>query len=363
MRRIRSGLAISAVVLLVALLADVSPIGEHLASRRPAKAVDQVSPQPSAIGDIPQSPAPTSTTVAPAVSGPTAPESLDARLAAAGYEVPAGADVYAVRVNGGGGNPLSYDTYEAGGGAYAEDFWPASSIKVLAALGALDFARSLGFTGAATVTFDDGRDRATIRAIYRAAIADSSNFDYDSLVLIAGVERLNNVLLTEANGFPTTSIFQSYTGGDLSHSPGFTLTEGEREVYVPARDSFMDPKCAPENCSNLLELTESVRRIVLNDEIPPGERFDIASADVSALKHALGHADGFFPDAVSAALGPGSRIYDKPGDVADRDCLDVAYIVSSQGQRFLLAATVPHSAGGCEALVTLATGVLGILSQ
>ncbi|MDQ6727948.1 MAG: hypothetical protein M3066_17560, partial [Actinomycetota bacterium] len=156
---------------------------------------------------------------------------------------------------------------------------------------------------------------------------------------------------------------QSYTGGDLSHSPGFTLREGKRQTYVPARDSLMEPKCAPENCSNLLEMTESIRRVVLNDEIPPAERFDIAPGDVAGLKRALGHADGFFPEAVTAALGPGARIYDKPGDVAERDCLDVAYIVAPGGQRFLLAATVPHSSGGCEALTTLATGVLQVLRQ
>ncbi len=160
-----------------------------------------------------------------------------------------------------------------------------------------------------------------------------------------------------------TSIFQSYAGSDLSHSPGFTLTEGERQTYVPARDSPMEPKCAPENCSNPLEMTESIRRVVLNDDIPPDQRFDIAPEDVAALKRALAHADGFFPDAVAASLGPGARIYDKPGDVADRDCLDVAYIVSAGGQRFLLAATVPHSSGGCDALTTLATGVLTILNQ
>ncbi|MDQ6727170.1 MAG: hypothetical protein M3066_13540 [Actinomycetota bacterium] len=126
---------------------------------------------------------------------------------------------------------------------------------------------------------------------------------------------------------------------------------------------MLEPKCAPENCSNLLEMTESIRRVVLNDEIPPDQRFDIAPGDVAALTWALGDADGFFPEAVAASLGPGARIYDKPGDVANRDCLDVAYIVSAGGPRFLLATTVPHGSGGCDALTTLATGVLQILSQ
>jgi len=181
-------------------------------------------------------------------------------------------------------------------------------------------------------------------------------------VKIAGVDRLNSTFLTAANEFPVTSIFQSYAGEDLSHSPGMTLQEGKRRLHVPARNAVLAPKCPSENYSNLLELTESVRRVVLNDELPPGERFDFAPADTAALKAALGKADGFFPAAVAATLGVGSRIYDKPGDVADRDCLDVAFIESPKGQRFLLAATVPHSSGGCDALTTLAAGILHVLN-
>lgn len=359
----RGRLVVGAVVLVAALMADVLPVSGRLAPGWRARAVGQGPFRPPTVADTQGSSPATPDSPAPVVAAISGPASLDARLAADGYEVPTGAGVYAVKVDGGGGSPLTYQTYEAGGGALTEDFWPASSIKVLVALGALDFARSIGFTGAATVAFDDGRDQTTIQAIYQAAIAESSNFDYDSLVLIAGVERLNSVFLTEAHGFGVTSVFQSYTGGDLSHSPGFTLTEGERYVYVPARNSVLDPKCGPVNCSNLLEMTESIRRVMLNDEIPPDQRFDIAPGDVAALQWALGHADGFFPEAVDAALGPGARIYDKPGDVADRDCLDVAYIVSPAQQRFLLATMVPHSSGGCDALTTLATGVLQILSR
>ena len=105
----------------------------------------------------------------PLATPPSRPISLDGRLTAAGYEVPKDANVYAVRVVEGSGGRI-YEQYQAGGGALATDFWPASSIKVLAALGALDFARSLGYTGAATVTFDDGGPSRTLRSIYEPAI-------------------------------------------------------------------------------------------------------------------------------------------------------------------------------------------------
>jgi hypothetical protein len=292
---------------------------------------------------------------------PSRPISLDTDLKASGYEVPADANVYAVRVLEGPEGRI-YEQFEAGGGALANDFWPASSIKVLAALGALDFARSLGFTGAATVSFDDGLASQTLRSIYEPAIRDSSNYDYDLLVRIAGVDHLNENFLTARNGFPVTSISRSYGGLPFDESPAMVFEEGGRRVSVPVRKSTREPEC-PGNCSNLFEMAESVRRIVLNDEIPAEQRFDLDPTDVKALAAALQKAEGFFPPAVSKVLGAGAKIWSKPGDAAELDCLDVAFIQSRTGRRFLVAASVPHSSGGCEALARLARGVLERLSR
>jgi hypothetical protein len=292
---------------------------------------------------------------------PARPVSLDEDLAAQGYELPERADVYAVRIVEAPEGRI-YEQYQAGGGALADDFWPASSIKVLAALGALDFARSLGYTGAATLSFDDGTPSRTLRSIYEPAIRDSSNYDYDLLVRIAGRDRLNGEFLTARNGFPVTSITRSYAGTELDESPAMILEEGDRRTYVPVRKATNDPECKAGNCSNLFEMAESVRRIVLGDRLPPEQRFDLDPADVRALAGALLQAQGFFVDAVAGVLGPGARIWSKPGDADGRDCLDVAFIESRAGKRFLVAATVPYSSGGCDALSDLARGVLELLT-
>jgi len=291
---------------------------------------------------------------------PSPPIRLDAGLKGLGYDVPENADVYAVRVVEGPDGRI-YQQYEAGGGALATDFWPASSIKVLAALGALDFLKSLGFTGAATVSFDGGPSQ-TVRSIYEPAIRDSSNYDYDLLVRIAGRDWLNEQFLTARNGFPVTSLSRSYSGLEFDESPAMVVSEGSRRTSVPARKAQHDPECKKGNCSNLFEMAESVRRIVLNDQLPPEQRFNLDQADLKDLAASLLAADGFFDDAVASTLGPGARIYSKPGDADGLDCLDVAFIESRAGKRFLLAATVPHASGGCEALGRLARGVLQILS-
>ncbi len=291
---------------------------------------------------------------------PSRPAGLDADLATIGYTVPEGANAYAVRVVEGPKGRV-YEQYEAGGGALAGNFWPASSIKVLAALGALDFARSLGYSGAASVSFDDGGPTRTLRSIYQPAIRDSSNYDYDLLVRIAGRDHLNGVFLTAGNGFPVTAISRSYSGLELDESPAMIFTEGDRRTYVAARKAELASEC-PGNCSNLFEMTESVRRIVLNDQLPAEQRFDLDATDLKELAVALLSAQGFFITAVKGALGAGARIYSKPGDADGLDCLDVAFIQSKNGDRFLLAATVPHRVGGCAALSRLARGVLEVLS-
>jgi hypothetical protein len=108
-------------------------------------------------------------------------------------------------------------------------------------------------------------------------------------------------------------------------------------------------------------MSESVRRVVLNDEIPEADRFHIAPADVAGLSGSLLAAEGWFAPAVVRVLGAGARIYSKPGYVPNLDCMDVT-LIDAKGQRLLLAATVPDASGGCAALVSLAAGVLRLLT-
>jgi hypothetical protein len=304
--------------------------------------------------------------VTPASLGPRAlplstPTSLDAALAAAGYRFPAGAGVYAAKITKEAGG-LAYDDYQGGVGALGTDFWPASSIKVLAAVGALEFVGQQGFTGAATVAIGTSAPR-TIRSIYDDAVRISDNGAYDDLVEIAGVDFLNKEFLTPARGFPATVIQRSYTvGGNLRVTPAITITEGPKKAVIPARTGKVDTDCPQGQCSNLFEMSESVRRLVLHNEIPEAERFRIAPADVVGLNSALLGAEGWFEPAVARVLGNGARIYGKPGEVPGRDCLDVTLIEARNGQRILLAATVPEPQGGCPALVNLATAVLKLLT-
>jgi hypothetical protein len=250
--------------------------------------------------------------------------------------------------------------YEAGGGPFSDQFYPASSIKLLAAAGALEFVGSLGFTGEAAL--DEGY---TIHDVYDAAIRQSSNDDYSELVRIAGVGWLNRVFLPE-HGFESTVIQEAYGGEDeqVADSPSMDLTEGGHEVDVPERVSYDDYGCGGTNCSDLFDMTDAIRRVVLDREIPQAERFDIAPSDVAGLQDSLLGADSWIQPGVDDLFGPGAEIYSKPGWVGGLDCVDTALVVDPiTGRRYLIGVTSPDADYvGCDGLASLAEDVLSVLS-
>ena len=296
------------------------------------------------------------------LSGPVDPASLDAALAAAGVTLPEGTNVYAAVVHDDAGD-FHYDQFEAGGGAEADAFWPASSVKVLAAVGALEFLADLGFTGAATVAFDDG-DSWTVRDLYQAAIAASSNEAYDRLVQIAGVDWLNSEFLTPENGFPSSVIQKSYVDLGPVVSPALTVTEGDRSVDVPERIPEADLGVPDDgNRSDLLEMTESVARIGLDAQLPDDERFAIDPSDITDLRASLLEADGFLRPGIVGALGPDVQVYDKPGYVVGADCVDVAFIDTADPSRsFLLGVSTPDDGADCSTLADVAQATLDFLA-
>lgn len=279
----------------------------------------------------------------------------DATLADAGILLPEGANVFAARIFD--GPSPAYAFFEAGGGAFSRNFFPASTVKLLASLGALDFLAGWGLTGDAVL--DGGY---TVREYYDAALRWSSNEDYDALVRIAGVDWLNRRFLPD-NGFGSTAIQEPYGADEqVTHSPEMVLTEGGRDVVLPEREGDADYGCEGGNCADLFELADAMRRVVLADELPAGERFPIAPADVAALRDALQAAEGFIAPGVEEALGPDVQLYTKPGWVPGLDCVETSVVDDpAAGRRFLLALSAPD-ADGCDMLAPMARDVLSVLA-
>lgn len=286
-------------------------------------------------------------------------------FAAAGFSLPAGSEAYAARIVSGVDGP-AYELHEAGGGAFSEDYWPASTVKLLSAIAALEHVHERGFSSAAHVTFDSGFED-DLSAIVDRSIRVSSNIDYVRTFRITGFDRMNEVFLTTERGFPRAVLQRSYEAGVSVRSvPGYTLDEAGRSAYVPATSSTASYGCGSDgNCVSLFELGEGVRRLVLDPEIPEGERFAIAPADRAVVMDALCSATpSFFASGVTRALGAAARVCHKPGWVPDNDCLDHGVVEDpASGDRFLLAASVPMGASlsDCDVLGDFAAHAIAAL--
>jgi len=90
-----------------------------------------------------------------------------------------------------------------------DDWWPASSIKLYAAIAALERARAMGFTPDVGVTYHydesapfDGAEpfTARLRDIVRLAMVQSNNHAFNRLVELVGHDRINRQFFTEDNG-------------------------------------------------------------------------------------------------------------------------------------------------------------------
>ena len=278
-------------------------------------------------------------------------------LADMGVQIPDGANVLAARIFSGGDAP-AYTFFEEGGGGFSHNFFPASSIKLLAALGALDFAHTLGLTGDALI---DGE--WSIRDTYDAALRWSSNEDYDELVRIAGVDRLNTDFLP-SQGYTATAIQEPYGSDEqVTDSPEMVLSEDNQQVDVPERDGEGDYGCQGGNCSDLFDLVDALRRVMLDAELPRAERFDLSPSDIAGLQDDLAAAEGFIAPGVAEALGPDALVFTKPGWVPELDCVETSFVVDpNTGHRFLLGLSAPDD-GTCDELSTMARDVLTALDR
>ena len=139
-----------------------------------------------------------------------------------------------------------------------DDWWPASSIKLYAAVAALERSREMGFMPAAMLTYhyeseDEDEYRGRLSQIVRHAIVASNNLAFDRLVEFVGMDYLNRRFFTEDNGLENTVFLRAYGGRNRNpdnghavnrHSPPITVERGRRvRGCVGSPDDQPPPMC------------------------------------------------------------------------------------------------------------------------
>ena len=229
-----------------------------------------------------------------------------------------------------------------------KSFHPASTVKLAASLGALLSVGRYALTGAAEVEMRglDRTYRGPLRDLIYEALVHSSNPSYNHLMEIAGLDLVNEGLLSPRWGLPTYELRSRYGGRakkkGFRDSPEVRLSEGGGVVILPERRGRSKPrKGCGGSCVNLAELHEVQRRLFLIDELPEEERFPIHTLDRDLIMRAMLKARNRLRGAPRALLGEGARVYNNVGRLPGTSVQEIAYLESAnQRDRLFVAVAV-----------------------
>ena len=236
-----------------------------------------------------------------------------------------------------------------------ENYWPASTVKLAAAVMALLKLNSYGVNHQTVVSFTDleGSYNNTVEKLCRDAIIPSNNRAYNRLMEIAGFDEINDYYLPNVFHFPKMVLQRRYVrqhpNDSLRDSPEISYTNGSKSGVIPERHSSgkMRPQCPREsNCTTLAELGEVMFRVVLHEELPKNRRLALPQEDIDMLRDALRKAPSCIGDGVAAAMGSDAIVYNKGGKVTADDRLEIAIVSSPDKQeRYLIALSMPYYIG------------------
>lgn len=222
-------------------------------------------------------------------------------LADRGFKPPATFKALVVAIEKDAGGALSFRPFDYNGTSDdRDDWWPASTVKIYAAVAALAKLKALGGSPRTALTFhyESGPVTEELRNLVTKALAISHNISFDRLVEFMGSDELNSGFLTPRNGLKNTVLLRSYSGrfrdpvtgrGSNLYSPRIVFsTAAGKEVVLPERHGKGAFACKDQgNCTTLLDLAEAMRRVMLHESLPAAERFALGAKELAVLRRAL----------------------------------------------------------------------------
>ncbi len=174
---------------------------------------------------------------------------------------------------------------------------PASTVKIYAAVAALLRIERKGFSRKATVKFFGAAEKheTTVEALVEASLIKSDNIAHNRLVQLAGFDNLNSNFFSSRYGFKKSAISRAYEtkkwvplGEAVSfrETPKIVLRERGKRRTIQATTGTSKPKCAGGACTSLLDLSEAMARIML-DQLPASKRYDLSRATRRWLQRTL----------------------------------------------------------------------------
>ncbi len=285
---------------------------------------------------------------------------------------------------------LTFRTTHYKGEPDANDFWPASTIKLYAALAALELVTEMGLPLDVSIGFEhrDANNHwimdcaRTLREMLSEVFMRSSNEDYTLLLRITGLDRINTKFLTPERGFKKSALMRGYvTRRPYAYLPRepqritFRTADGTTKIieHTWAGHAWSEDRGATVfdsktgNCTSTAEMADCLRRLMFHEQIPEAERFHITQEMADFIRYGgnglcgmetKGTDSGPFAWTKSGeAVYPSARFFHKCGHISnyilDLACLDDR---SQSGRAVIIAASaatgeVPPIQTMCKALL------------
>jgi len=254
--------------------------------------------------------------------------------------------------------------FEVGDSERTADWNPASTVKLYGAIGALQRLNALGFSSRARLALDTpSHPRTSVRELLREAIVDSDNIAHNRLVQLADFETLNLGLLGPKFGLTNSFINRPYDrnawvalgeGPSLRNAPKMILKQSGREHVLDPSQTPLKLPCRRAACTSLRDLADTLRRLMLQEQLPSCETFALANADLRYLRRIL-RAPRARGDRIVRQLRKAFdatddiRFYHKPG-YSDGWYSDAVYIyIPGHRQTWIVAMTAREGRRGLDA--------------
>ena len=272
------------------------------------------------------------------------------------------------------GGPLSFRTTHYKDDPAASDFWPASTIKLYAALAALEQVHALGMTLDVIVSFEHRDDKGawvldcarTLREMLSEVFLRSSNEDYTLLLRMQGRDAINSQFLIPERGFKKSALMRGY----VTARPWAYLPAEPQRITLRAQDgtvktvehtwggrawseergaTVFDAKTG--NVTTTEDMAECLRCVIFHEQIPEVERFRISQPMIDFLRYGGGglcgletkgkDGEAFAWKKSGEQVYPAARFFHKGGWISNYG-LDLACIDdrAASGRVVILAAAV-----------------------
>lgn len=249
-----------------------------------------------------------------------------------------------------------------------QDWNAASTVKLFSAIGALERLRSKGFDSRAEVTFfGQGKTTVMVASLIEDSLIKSDNIAHNRLTQLAGYDFLNGQVL-KRRGLQHSAVHRPYetsrwlpmTGArTFRETPRIGLRQGKKTRTLPAEVGRGSYACVySAACSSMADLTSAMRRLMLHEQLPKAQRFNLDRGELRVIRNALKAERKRGMDVVlqiEKAFPPGRIVaFHKPG-FSEGWMSDVVYVYDKSSHKRWLVAMAAQ--GGRSALNGAAAAV------